>query len=122
MHGYIGDVRNKHDVLKDIEESAATLGLARSDSSFVFHRSKVEEQVEVTKKALAYVEIMVTSTCVHLLSRNGIASAGNLVQAYLDTLSLPAVQQLKADVDRALEKCEDSSRYMSAYRGGDKLY
>jgi hypothetical protein len=66
------------------------------------------------------VEIMVTSTCVHLLKGN--ASAGNPVQAYLDTLSLPVVQKLKEDVDRALEQCEDSSRYMSAYRGGDKLY
>jgi hypothetical protein len=50
LHRYLGDVRNKHDVLKDIEESAATLGLARSNSSLVFCRSKVEEQVEVTKK------------------------------------------------------------------------
>ncbi len=67
MHGYLSSARNKHDVLKDIEESAATLGLARSDSSLVFCRSKLEEQVEVTKKALAYVEIIVTSTCVYLL-------------------------------------------------------
>ena len=83
LHNQLNSARNKHDILKDINESAATLDLAPLDSSLVFCRSKVEEQVEVTKKALAYVEIIVTSTCVHLLK--GHASAGNPV-------SLPAAQ------------------------------
>ncbi len=47
---------------------------------------------------------------------------GNPVQAYLDTLSLAQVQNLMENVDRALEQCEDSSRHMSAYQGGDKLF
>jgi hypothetical protein len=120
LHNQLNSARNKHDILKDINESAATLDLAPLDSSLVFCRSKVEEQVEVTKKALSYVEILVTATCGHLLK--GKPGAGNPVQAYLDTLSLPEVENLKLDVDRALEQCEDSSRCMSTYRGGDKLY
>jgi len=119
LHSYLSSARNKHDILKDIEESAATLGLARSDSSLVFCRSKLEEQVEVTKKALAYVEIIVTSTCVHLLK--GTSSAGNPVQAYLDTLSRAQVKALMEDVDNALEQCEDSRRHMAVYQGGDRL-
>ena len=90
MHSYLSSARNKRDVISDIEESAATVGLARSDSSLVFCRSKPLEQVEVTKKALAYVEIIVTSTCVHLLK--GTSGVGNPVQAYLDTLSLAQVK------------------------------
>ena len=100
LHNQLNSARNKHDILKDINESAATLDLAPLDSSLVFCRSKVEEQVEVTKKALSYVEILVTATCGHLLK--GKPGAGNPVQAYLDTLSLPEVENLKLDVDRAL--------------------
>jgi hypothetical protein len=43
------------------------------------------------------------------------------VQAYLDTLTLSQVFALKEDVDDALEKCEDSSRCMAVYQGGDDL-
>jgi hypothetical protein len=43
------------------------------------------------------------------------------VQAYLDTLSFKQVVALKVDVDNALEECEDSSRCMAVYQGGDDL-
>ncbi len=55
----------------------------------------------------------------HLLK--GDSGAGNLVQAYLDTLSRAQVKALTEDVDSALEQCEDSSRHMAVYQGGDKL-
>jgi hypothetical protein len=48
--------RKKQDIIDEIRVSANTLGLSRSDSSLVFYRSTVDEQVKVTKKALAYVE------------------------------------------------------------------
>ena len=66
-----------------------TLGLARSDFSLVFCRSTLEEQVAVTRKALAYVEILVTSTCAHLVKSG--KTGNNPVQAYLDTLTLSQV-------------------------------
>jgi hypothetical protein len=50
--------RRKQDIIDEIKESANTLGLSRSDASFVFHRSAVEDQVRVSKKALAYVELL----------------------------------------------------------------
>jgi hypothetical protein len=112
-------VRRKQDITKDIEESAKTLGLARSDFSLVFCRSKVEDQVVVTRKALAYAEILVTSTCAHFMK--SVKAGGNQVQAYLDTLSLRQVFALKEDVESALEQCEDSNRCMAVYQGGDDL-
>jgi hypothetical protein len=48
-------------------------------------------------------------------------TGNNPVQAYLDTLSLAQVFALKEDVDLALDHCEDSSRCMSVYQGGDDL-
>jgi hypothetical protein len=65
------------------------------------------------------VEILVTSTCVHLVKSG--KTGNNPVQAYLDTLTLSQVFALKEDVDNALEECEDSSRCMAVYQGGDDL-
>ena len=65
------------------------------------------------------MEILVTSTCANLLK--SAKTGNNPVQAYLDTLSLAQVFALKEDVDLALEQCEDSSRCMAVYQGGDDL-
>jgi hypothetical protein len=119
LHKSLSSARKKQDIIKDIEESAATLGLARSDFSLVFHRFTIEDQVTVNKKALAYVETIITSTCVHLLK--AVKAGSNPVQTYLDTLSLSQVAALRKDVDDALEQCEDSGRYMAVYQGGDDL-
>ncbi len=112
----LSSVRRKQDIINDMEESATTLGLSRSNSSLVFCRSTLEDQVAVTKKALAYVEIIVTSACVHLLKST--KTGGNPVQTCLDTLSLSQVMALKEEVEGALDQCEDSSRCMTAYQGG----
>ena len=112
-------VRRKNDIISEIEESAKTLSLSKKDTSLVFHRSTVDDQVVVTKKALAYVETLITTTCVHLLK--GRKAEGNPVQAYLATLSLPRVKDLQQEVDEALEQCEDSSKHMAVYRGGEDL-
>jgi hypothetical protein len=111
--------RKKQDIIKEIAESAKTLSLSRSDTSLVFCRLSVEDQVTVTKKALAYVELLITSTCVHMLKSAKIT--GNPVQAYLNTLSLAQVVALQKEVDEALEQSEDSTRHMAVYRGGDNL-
>ncbi len=113
LHSPLSSARRKQDVISDIEESATALGLSRSDSSLVFCSSTLEDQVAVTKKTQAYVEIIVTSTCVHLLK--SIKAGGNPVQTYLDTLSLSEVIALNKEVESALERCEDNSRHMAAY-------
>jgi hypothetical protein len=105
--------RRKQDIIEEIRESANTLGLSRSDTSLVFCRSTVDEQVKVTRKALAYVELLITSTCVHLLKSSKFA--GNPVKAYLDTLSLSQLVDLKKEVEGALADCEDSNRHMAVY-------
>jgi hypothetical protein len=112
-------VRRKNDIINEIEESAKTLSLSVKDTSLVFHRSNVDDQVVVTKKALAYVETLMTTTCVYLLK--GAKVEGNPVQAYLSTLSLSRIQDLQKEVDSALEQCEDSSKHMAVYRGGVDL-
>ncbi len=48
-------VKRKNDIINEIEESAKTLSLSGKDTSFVFYRSNIDDQVVVTKKALAYV-------------------------------------------------------------------
>jgi hypothetical protein len=111
--------RKKQDIFEEIRESANTLGLSRSDTSLVFYRSTVDEQVKVTKKALAYVELLITSTCVHLLKSSKFV--GNSVKAYLDTLSLSQLLDLKKDVEAALADCEDSNRHMAVYSEGSDL-
>ncbi len=112
-------VRRKSDIINEIEESAKSFSLPVKDTSLVFHKSNVDDQVVVTKKALAYVESLITITCVHLLK--GARVEGNPVQAYLSTLSLSRIKDLQKEVDAALEQCEDSSKYMAVYRGGDNL-
>ncbi len=111
--------RRKQDIIEEIQESAKTLGLSRQDTSLVFHRSSVQDQIRVTKKVPAYVELLISATCVHLLKSSKFT--GNPVQAYLDTLSLSQKIALKTDVEGALEQCEDSNRHMAAYSGGDDL-
>ena len=108
--------RKKQDIIDEIRVSADTLGLSRSETSLVFYRSTVEEQVKVSMKALAYVEMIITSTCKHLLKPNKAVS--NPVKVYLDSLSVSQLVGLKNDVDAALGHCEDSSRYMAVYSGG----
>jgi hypothetical protein len=112
-------VRRKNDIINEIEESAKSFSLTGKDTSLVFHRHNVDHQVVVTKKALAYVETLITTTCVHLLK--GRKAEGNPVQAYLATLSLSRIKDLQKEVDGALEQCEDSSKHMAVYRGGEDL-
>ncbi len=82
---------DEQDILNEIEESAKTLGHSRSNTPLVFCRSSVEDQITVTRKALAYVEHLITSTCGHML--RAVEIAGNPVQAYLNTLPLSQVCQ-----------------------------
>jgi hypothetical protein len=114
-----GCVRRKSDIINEIEESAKTFSLSGKDTSLVFHRLNVDHQVVVTKKALAYVETLISTTCMHLMK--GAKVEGNPVQAYLGTLSLSRIKDLQKDVDAALEQCEDSIKHMAVYRGGDDL-
>jgi hypothetical protein len=111
-------VRRKIDIIDEIGESAKTLSLSGKDTSLVFYRSNVDDQVVVTKKALAYVESIVITTCVHLMK--GAKVDGNPVQAYLSTLSLPRILDLQREVDAALGECEDSNKHMAVYRGEHK--
>jgi hypothetical protein len=54
--------RTKHDINAEIDTSSETLKLGRN-RSLVFHRDTVADQVAVTKKALAYAEVIITNNC-----------------------------------------------------------
>jgi hypothetical protein len=88
----------------------------------VFHRDTVADQVTVTRKALAYAEVIITSSCRNAASRTTRGERrGNDVKAHLDTLSRRSVLQLQKDTLEALESLEDTRRSMAVYRDGPDL-
>ncbi len=50
--------RTKHDINTEIDASSETLKLGRN-RNLVFHRDTVADQVAVTRKALAYAEVII---------------------------------------------------------------
>jgi hypothetical protein len=76
----------------------------------------------VTRKALAYAEVIVTNNCRNAAARLSVGERrGNNVMAYLDTLSRRNVMQLQKDTSEALDNMEDTRRSMAVYRDGDYL-
>jgi hypothetical protein len=58
----ITSFRTKHDINEEIDTSSETLKLGRN-KGLVFHRDTVADQVAVTRKALAYAEVIITNNC-----------------------------------------------------------
>ncbi len=113
--------RTKHDVNAEIDTSSDRLKLGRNKHQ-VFHRDTVADQVTVTRKALAYAEVIITNSCRNAAARNTRGERrGNDVMAYLDTLSLRTVMQLQKDTVDALENLEDTRRSMAVYQDGPDL-
>jgi hypothetical protein len=101
---------------KSTPPASDTLKLGRNKHQ-VFHRDTVADQVTVTRKALAYAEVIITSSCRNAASRTTRSERrGNDVKAYLDTLSRRNVLQLQKDTVEALENLEDTRRSMAVYR------
>ncbi len=57
--------RTKHDINAEIDTSSETLKLGRN-RNLVFHRDTVADQVAVTRKALAYAEVIITNSCYNI--------------------------------------------------------
>jgi hypothetical protein len=113
--------RTKHDINAEIDTSSDRLKLGRNRHQ-VFHRDTVADQVTVTRKALAYADVIITYSCRNAASRTTRGeSRGNDVKAYLDTLSRRSVLQLQKDTLEALENLEDTRRSMAVYRDGPDL-
>jgi hypothetical protein len=62
LHSTLTSFENKADIIKQIDTSALHLNLGRN-RELVFHRSTVEDQAKVIKKALAYAELIITHNC-----------------------------------------------------------
>jgi hypothetical protein len=113
--------RSKHDINAEIDTSSEYLKLGRN-RHLVFHRDTVADQVAVTRKALAYAEVVITNSCCNAVARNARGErCGNDVMAYLDTLSRRNVIQLQKDTADALENMEDTRRSMAIYRDGHRM-
>ncbi len=88
----------------------------------MFHRDTVVDQVAVTRKALAYAEVIITNNCRNATAKQSRSERrGNDVMAYLDTLSRKNVMQLQRDTADALESTEDTRRSMAVYQDGHDL-
>ena len=110
--------RTKHDINAEIDTSSETLKLGRN-KNLVFHRDTVADQVAVTRKALAYAEVIITNSCRNAVARNARGERrGNDVMAYLDTLSRRSVMQLQKKTAEVLENVEDTRRSMAVYQDG----
>jgi hypothetical protein len=109
--------RTKHDINEEIDTSSTTLKLGRN-KGLVFHRNTVTDQVSVTRKALAYAEVIITNNCRNAAAKQSVSERrGNSVMAYLDTLSRRNVMQLQKDT--SVDNMEDTRRSMAVYRDGD---
>jgi hypothetical protein len=117
--------RTKHDINAEIDTSSETLKLGRN-RNLVFHRDTVADQVAVTRKALAYAEVILTNNCRNAAAKQARSERrGNDVMAYLDTLSRRNVTQLfQRETADALESMEDARRSMatSIYQDGHDLH
>ena len=60
--------RTKHDINAEIDTSSETLKLGRNRNQ-VFHRDTVADQVTVSRKALAYAEVIITYSCRNAAAR-----------------------------------------------------
>ncbi len=88
----------------------------------MFNCDTVADQVAVTRKALAYVEVIIMNSCCNAVTRNARSERrGNDVMAYLDTLSRRSVTQLQKETTEALESMEDTRRSMAVYQDGHDL-
>ncbi len=112
--------QNKADIITQINTSADHLKLRRNNE-LVFHRTTVEDQSKVIRKANAYAELIITSNCRYKLPEQPKGKKVNYVKAYLDSMRNAEVTALKNDTKQALEDLEDTNRAMAVYRDGDDL-
>jgi hypothetical protein len=114
----LNSFRTKYDINAEIDTSTETLKLGKN-RHLVFHRDTVADQAAVTRKALAYAEVIITSSCRNAVARNARRERrGNDVMAHLDTLSRRSVMQLQKDTADALENMEDTRRSMAVILSG----
>ncbi len=107
----------KHDINEEVDISSKTLKLVRNNG-LVFHRDNVTDQVTVTRKALAYAEVIITNNCRNAAAKRSVSERrGKSVMAYLDTLSRRNVMHLQKDTSEALDNMKDTRRSMT----GDDL-
>jgi hypothetical protein len=120
LHSLLTSFQTKADIISQINASAGHLRLGRNNE-LVFHRTTVEEQAKVIKKAQAYAELIITNNCRYKMVEQPKGTRVNYVKAYLDGITNAEVTALRNDTKQALQDLEDTNRSMAVYRDGDDL-
>jgi hypothetical protein len=120
LHSALTSFQHKVDIITQINTSADHLKLGRNNE-LVFHRTTVEDQAKVIRKANAYAELIITSNCRYKLPEQPKGKRMNYMKAYLDSMRNAEVTVLKNDTKQALEDLEDTNRSMAVYLDGDNL-
>jgi hypothetical protein len=108
--------QTKADITTEVNTSSRFLNLGRN-YELVFHRDTVEDQVKVIRKALAYVELIITNNCRYNKVTDGQKGARvNHVKAYLDKRTMAEVNVFRDDTNHALEDMDDTNSSMAVYR------
>jgi hypothetical protein len=100
LHSALTSFENKANIINQIDASADHLKLGRN-RELVFHRSTVDDQAKVIKKALAYAELIITANSRYKMpeQRKG-KQRVSYVKAYLDGMSNAQVIELQKDTKR----------------------
>jgi hypothetical protein len=102
----------KADIIKEIKASSQFLMLGRN-SELVFHRDTIEDQVKVTRKALANIELTITNDCTYKVIDRRTKPSGNrvnFVKAFLSAeLATYMIGALPGPLKRRLRHLQSSS-------------
>ncbi len=120
LHSALTSFQHKADIITQISASADHLRVGRNHE-LVFHRTTVEDQAKVIRKANAYAELVITGNCRYKMPEQPKGKRVSYVKAYLDGMTNAEVVELQKDTRRALEDLEDTNRSMAVYRDGDDL-
>jgi hypothetical protein len=91
------------------------------NNELVFHRTTVDDQAKVIRKANAYDELIITNNCRYKMPEQPKGRRLNYAKAYLGSMSNAEVTALRNDTKQALEDLEDTNRSMAVYQDGDDL-
>jgi hypothetical protein len=120
LHSALTSFQHKADIVTQINASVDHLKLGRNNE-LVFHRTTVDDQAKVIRKANAYAELIITNNCRYTMPEQPKDRRLNYVKAYLGSMTNAEVTALRNDTKQALEDLEDTSRSMAVYRDGDDL-
>ncbi len=99
LHSGLTSSQHKGDIITQINASADHLKLGRNHE-LVFHRTTVEDQAKVIRKANAYAELVITSNCRYKMPEQSKGKRVSYVKAYRDGMTNAEVVELQKDTKK----------------------